>query len=67
MIVILRETGCGGRSSVVTRFARGRAALRRTAKSCGPDTPMLVSNSREADASQGMTVAIKPVTGESTK
>jgi hypothetical protein len=27
MIVILRETGCGGRDGVVARFARGRTAL----------------------------------------
>jgi hypothetical protein len=38
----------------------------RTAKSCGPDAPTLASSPREASFS-GMTVTIKPVTGESTK
>jgi len=36
-----RGAGCGGRGG-----ALGRRALRRTAKSCGPDTPTLVSSSR---------------------
>ena len=40
--------GCDGRGSVVTRFARGRTAMLRTAKSCGPDAPTLASSSREA-------------------
>jgi hypothetical protein len=41
MIVILRETGCGGRFGVVARFTRGRTTLKRTVKSCGPDAPLL--------------------------
>jgi hypothetical protein len=43
-----------------------RTALKRTAKSCGPDAPTLASSSWEASFS-GMTVAKQPVTGESTK
>jgi hypothetical protein len=45
-------------------FARGRAMLVRTAKSCGPDAPMLASSWRGYSQA---TVARKPVTGESTK
>jgi hypothetical protein len=50
---------CGGRKA---RDRRARAM--RTAKSCGPGAPMLASSSWEASFS-GMTVANKPVTGES--
>ena len=39
----------------------------RTAKSCGPDAPMLASSSREAFASRGRWWQESPVTGESTK
>jgi hypothetical protein len=47
----------------------------RTAKSCGPDTPTLVSSLAEAKSAQPgadqpypqMTVAKKPITGESTR
>jgi hypothetical protein len=64
MIVILRETGCGGRFGVVTRLgtwtngvkpfeASGVEGPKRTAKSCGPDAPLLASNSQEANASRG--------------
>jgi hypothetical protein len=38
-----RGTGCGGRGSV-----RRRSALKRTAKSCGPDAPTLSQVSRES-------------------
>jgi len=54
MIVILRETGCGGRWWRRRAFcARGRTAQSRTAKSCGPDAPLLASSAREARASAG--------------
>jgi hypothetical protein len=43
-IVINVGAGCGGRGSV-RRDKRGRMMLSRTAKSCGPDTPTLVSSS----------------------
>jgi len=44
----VRGAGSGGR-----RGCDGRARLKRTAKSCGPDTPTLVSSSWEAKASRG--------------
>ena len=49
-----------------TRRRARRAALTRTAKSCGPDAPALASSSREASF-LGAMVTIKPVTKESTK
>ena len=39
-------TGCGGRSGVARAFCAGRTTLTRTAKSCGPDAPMLAFKSR---------------------
>src|SRR5271169_819086 len=39
------DAGCGGRGSVGCASARGRTALTRTAKSCGPDIPTLMSSS----------------------
>jgi hypothetical protein len=47
----------------------------RTAKSCGPDTPTLVSSLAEAKSAEPgadqpyprMTVAKQPITGESTR
>jgi hypothetical protein len=50
----------------VDAAARETSAPMRTAKSCGPDTPTLVSNSQEAKGFSGMTVARKPVAGEIT-
>jgi hypothetical protein len=47
--------GCGGRGM---RKAR---RMTRTAKACGPDTPLLVSSSRKAKSRSGATVARKPV------
>jgi hypothetical protein len=44
--------------------ARGQMMQLRTAKSCGPDAPTLVSSWR---SNPPMTVTNKPVTGESTK
>ena len=57
-----------GRFAIVTDVGRGmrwtpgagrRTALRRTAKSCGPDAPTLASNSQEANF-PGVTVAKEP-------
>src|ERR1700686_1938639 len=56
-IAIVTDAGCGGRGSVLRAMgsqggflgtcerspASGREMLQRTAKSCGPDTPTLVS------------------------
>ena len=42
-IVTKREAGCGGREGAVRR-----AALMRTAKSCGPDAPTLASSLAQA-------------------
>jgi hypothetical protein len=53
-----------GRDAVDARSAKDESAFWRTAKACGPDAPVLASSSREAGFS-GMTVARKPVTGES--
>jgi hypothetical protein len=50
--------------------AADESACLRKAKSCGPDAPTLASSSQEASflqVSLGMTVANKPVTGESAK
>ncbi len=52
MIVTNRGTGCGGRGC-----ADNERRLKRTAKSCGPDTPTLVSSWRLGAL---MTVARKP-------
>jgi hypothetical protein len=60
MIVTDVGAGCGGRGSdAAQNILRGRTALTRTVKSCGPDTPTLVLSSREASF-LGMTVANKP-------
>ena len=54
MIVIYAGWDAVDAGHVVARLtARGRTAGLRTAKSCGPDAPMLGSSSREANASQG--------------
>ena len=53
--------GCGGRGS-----CDGRARLKRTAKTCGPDVAVLASTHLEATASQGATEAKEPFSGEST-
>src|ERR1700761_4062128 len=53
--------GCGGR-----RCAFDEQRVRWTAKSCGPDAPMLASSSQEARFLRA-TVARKPITGESSK
>ena len=55
-----------GQDAVDAECAFDEWRVRRTAKACGPDAPMLASSSREASFS-GMTVAKKPVAGESTK
>ena len=52
--------GCGGRGHVVARFARGRTARSRTAKSCGPDAPTLASSCDEANRFTRATVTTKP-------
>jgi hypothetical protein len=44
MIVILRETGCGGRDGVVMCSRMWTNDAIRTAKSCGPDAPLLASS-----------------------
>jgi len=53
------------RDAVDASSARDEARMQRTAKSCGPDTPALVSSFaeiiRESDGGK------KPVTGESSK
>src|SRR6266576_4874807 len=49
-----RAVGCGGRDG-----GERRTPLSRTAKSCGPDAPMLASSSREPSLSRA-TVATKP-------
>ena len=50
----------------VDAMARKTSAPMRTAKSCGPDTPTLVSSFREANASRERRWQKSPVTGEST-
>ena len=55
-----RGAGCGGRGC-----AFGRRALRRTEKSCGPDTPTLVSSLRMQVRRRRWQES--PVAGESTK
>src|SRR6202165_629432 len=81
--------GCGGRGSVLRATgsqggsmrpvsdhqASGREMLQRTAKSCGPDAPMLASSSRSCVGPTGLRQNLirgrrwqtSPVTGESTK
>ena len=74
--VLLRERGVGHRHERWNRMrwtrqrrraldARGRTALKRTAKSCGRDAPTLASSRAEFSARR--TVTKSPVTGESTK
>jgi hypothetical protein len=46
---------------------RWTTGVLRTAKSCGPDTPMLVSSRRCSWTSAPVTGAIKPVPEESAK
>jgi hypothetical protein len=55
-----RGAGCGGRGC-----AFGRRALRRTEKSCGPDTPTLVSSLRMQVRRRRWQES--PVAGESAK
>jgi hypothetical protein len=68
--------GIVGRASVRERStASGREMLQRTAKSCGPDAPTLVSSSRSCVGPTGLRQNISvgrrwqksPVTGESMK
>jgi hypothetical protein len=68
MIVTDAGCGCGGRGSVLRATgsqggsmrpvsdhqASGREMLQRTAKSCGPDTPTLVSSSRSCVGPTGL-------------
>jgi hypothetical protein len=70
------RNGIAGQASACERStASGREMLQRTAKSCGPDAPMLASSLRMLcwpyraghNVSPLMTVAKEPVTGESTK
>jgi hypothetical protein len=56
-----RGTGRGGR-----RCHERRAWLRRTAKSCGPDAPMLASSSWEVNACQERRWQESPFTGENS-
>jgi len=51
----------------VDAMAHKTSAPRRTAKSCGPDTPTLVSSFQEANASWERRWQESPVTEESTK
>jgi hypothetical protein len=57
----VRGAGCGGRGGC---YRRERP--KRTAKSCGPDTPTLVSSFWEAKASWGRRWQKSPVAGEGT-
>ena len=50
----------------VDAAVRETGAPMRTAKSCGPDTPTLVSSFQEANASRERRWQESPVTGEST-
>jgi hypothetical protein len=52
-----------GRDAVDASGASDEGAFLRTEKSCGPDTPTLVSSLRQGAQ---VTVAKKPGTGEST-
>ena len=54
-----RGAECGGRGC-----AQGRTALKRTAKSCGPDASTLGSSFADI---RKATVTKKPIAGESTK
>ena len=56
-----RAVGCGGRDG-----ALDETQLSRTAKSCGPGAPVLALSSQQQELLR-VTVARKPVTGESTK
>jgi hypothetical protein len=53
MIVIYARRDAVDATVSSRAFARGRTTLKRTAKSCGPDAPLLASSSWEANASQG--------------
>jgi hypothetical protein len=55
-----------GRDAVDANHATDESVRLRTAKSCGPDAPMLASSSWEAGFS-GVRVAKKPVARESAK
>ena len=55
-----RGTGCDGRESGAREFSCGRTAFWRTAKSCGPDTPTLVSSLRINSAGDGGKKARSP-------
>jgi hypothetical protein len=48
-IVTERERGMRWTRKVSAQALRGRLTLSRTAKSCGPDTPTLVSSRRDDD------------------
>src|SRR6266849_9598421 len=53
--------GIAGRTSIRERStARGREMLLRTAKSCGPDTPTLVSSSRSCVGPTGLRQNLNP-------
>ena len=56
-----RAVGCGGRDG-----ALDETHLSRTAKSCGPGAPVLALSSQQQELLR-VTVARKPVTGESAK
>jgi hypothetical protein len=56
--------GCDGRLGDARDHSCGRTALRRTAKSCGPETPTLVSSLRDDRERRGQE---SPVPGESSK
>ena len=58
-----RGVRCGGRGAGAKTSAREGS---RTAKSCGPGAPVLALSFARSNSS-GMTVAKKPVTGESSK
>jgi hypothetical protein len=56
-IVTTREAGCDGRDGDAHDLSCGRTALMLTAKSCGPDTPTLVSS---------LAVTIRETTGQTS-
>ena len=65
-IVTTREAGMRWTRSAERNFLRGRAVPSRTEKSCGPDTPTLVSSAHAYEA-RARREQQSPVPGESTK
>jgi len=61
------EVGCGGRAGLQHDPSCGRTALVRTAKSCGPDLPVLGSSRLRCSRIAPVTGARTPVPEESAK